>query len=109
MPEKNSWAERGVGTFKLNVAHSASNADDLEAGVEAEKDKSRSQARFIMRSMATHKVLLNAPVFKDMRIGDAKGDEPNGKAIQFSAVVDGKLIPHTLRVSLSRLSYITES
>ena len=57
-------------------------------------------ARLIMRAAATHKVVLNARIFKEMSIGDAGGNEPKGKSLMFSVPVDGKLIPHTLKVRL---------
>lgn len=78
--------------FKLNVTRKNPDEDN-------ENDRSKTQARFIMRTFATHKVILNAPVFKEMNMGDNQGKEPTGRAVYFSVPVDGKLVPHTLRVS----------
>ena len=85
------WAERGTGLFKLNVKRhdAASNVADGEV---------TTQPRFIMRTQAIHKVILNASVFKEMKITDLEGKEPSGKAAMFSVYVDGKLTPHLLRV-----------
>lgn len=52
-----------------------------------------------MRTTATHKVILNTPIFKELSMSDQKGQEPKGKQILFSVPVDGKLIPYLLRVS----------
>lgn len=52
-----------------------------------------------MRTAATHKVILNATVFKEMKIGDKDGNEPKGRQLLFSAHVDGSLVPCILKVS----------
>ncbi|MCJ1436696.1 hypothetical protein MMC27_006077 [Xylographa pallens] len=86
------WAERGVGLFKLNVKR-----QDIVS--EVVKGDTNTQPRFVMRTQATHKVILNAPVFKEMKISDLEGKEPSGKAAMFSVYVDGKLTPHLLKMS----------
>ncbi|MCJ1401628.1 hypothetical protein MMC11_004845 [Xylographa trunciseda] len=86
------WAERGVGLFKLNVKRQ-------DTANEAAKGKLTTQPRFVMRTQATHKVILNAPVFKNMKISDLQGKEPSGKAAMFSVYVEGKLTPHLLKMS----------
>ena len=73
------------------------NYPDVENGVRAEGVRLQG-ARLIMRTAATHKVILNARIFKEMSIGDASGHEPKGKSLLFSVPIDGKLIPHTLKV-----------
>ena len=89
------WAERGVGLFKLNVKR-------RDGVSEVVKGETTTQPRFVMRTQATHKVILNAPVFKEMKISDLEGKEPSGKAAMFSVYVDGKLTPHLLKVRLAR-------
>ena len=55
-----------------------------------------------MRTHATHRVVLNAPIFKEMLVGDPQGKEPTGKkTLSFSVPVDGRLEPHMLKVSFS--------
>ena len=95
-----NWVERGLGTFKLNKAQSVS---------EEHGDGSRATARFIMRAQQTHRVVLNTPVFKQMSIGDTKGNEPSGKTISFAAVENGKPVPYLLRVSRPSRSYQSKS
>ncbi|MCJ1415895.1 hypothetical protein MMC32_002230 [Xylographa parallela] len=85
------WAERGVGLFKLNVKR-------RDGVSEVVKGETTTQPRFVMRTQATHKVILNAPVFKEMKISDLEGKEPSGKAAMFSVYVDGKLTPHLLKM-----------
>ncbi|MCJ1314843.1 hypothetical protein MMC15_000155 [Xylographa vitiligo] len=89
------WAERGVGLFKLNVRRQ-------DAANDVVKGETTSQPRFVMRTQATHKVILNAPVFKGMKISDLEGKEPSGKAAMFSVYVEGKLTPHLLKVRLAQ-------
>lgn len=52
-----------------------------------------------MRAHSTYRVLLNAPIFKNMKIGDSKGKEPLGKSISFAVIEDGKPIPYLIKVS----------
>ena len=56
-------------------------------------------ARFIMRAHQTYRVLLNAPIFKQMKVGDSKGQEPMGKSVAFAVVEEGKPTPYMIRVS----------
>ncbi|MCJ1387338.1 hypothetical protein MMC18_000181 [Xylographa bjoerkii] len=86
------WAERGVGLFKLNVKRQDTTSEVVEG-------ETTTQPRFVMRTQATHKVILNAPVFKEMKISDLQGKEPSGKAAMFSVYVEGKLTPHLLKMS----------
>ena len=60
------------------------------------------EARFILRSAATHKVTLNVRIFKEMIVGDHKGGEPPKKTeLLFSAAGEKGLEIYLLRVSLS--------
>ena len=79
------WKERGTGIFKLNILHPSS---------EAKEENLRPTARFIMRAQLTHRLILNMPLFKEM---DFK--EPQGGKLTFSAMQDGLLVGHVLRVS----------
>ena len=118
--EKNAWAERGVGPIKLNLKRQYGyDEDDLpdtdspdsdEDGEEhndkpkkSEKPKKESklkkpEARYLMRAAATHKVILNSPVFKTMNVGDPKGNPPVGRQLYFQAHIDGKVTNCLLRV-----------
>lgn len=75
--------------FKLNLT---------VPGLETSENFQRS-GRFIMRAHQTFRVLLNTPVFKQMKIGDSKGNEPTGKSLSFSVVEKGKPTPYLIRVS----------
>lgn len=85
------WKERGLGQFKLNVKQRSSEED-------ASEDTAPVEARFIMRTHATYKVILNASIFKDMSIGNGQGESPTGKAVIFSVSIGDKVTPHLLRV-----------
>lgn len=99
------WKERGVGTFKINtseVSESLSTAaeqnastTDPEAGFRTVKRK----ARLIMRADGVHRVVLNSPMFKGMKFGDAEGNEPFGKLMHLQSLESGKPVPLQIRVS----------
>lgn len=58
------------------------------------------EARFIMRSAATHKVTVNARISKEMIIGDHKGGEPPKRMeLLFSSAGEKGLEIYLLRVS----------
>ncbi|KAL9112945.1 MAG: hypothetical protein Q9227_002809 [Pyrenula ochraceoflavens] len=80
------WKERGVGSFKVNVS------DDKEA-----EDPGKKKARLIFRTEGVHRVALNTPVFKDMKVGSNDGKEPNGKMLNLAAMENGKPVPLLLK------------
>ena len=51
-----------------------------------------------MRAHQTYRVLLNAPVFKQMSVGDSRGSEPTGKSFAFAVIEEGKPVPHMVKV-----------
>ena len=51
-----------------------------------------------MRAHQTYRVLLNAPVFKQMQIGDGKGNEPSGKSFLFAVIENAKPVAHMVKV-----------
>jgi Ran-binding protein 3 len=109
------WSERGAGVFKLNYTMTdlpqssqyAYEHDNKFDYTDIEPGKASIEARFIMRNAATHKVIINARIFKEMRVGDAEGKEPSTKnQFLFSANTDGRLAAYYLRVSLSYCSEV---
>ena len=90
-----SWAERGNGAIKLNITRHEGEEEDSPSSI---AEPRKAAARFLMRTAATHKVILNAPLFKEMKFGDALGKDPSGKVLYFSVPVDGKIVPHIIRV-----------
>ncbi|KAL4986327.1 hypothetical protein BDW68DRAFT_188919 [Aspergillus falconensis] len=81
------WRERGLGTFKVNVK--------VTGGVEDKKG-----ARMIMRADGVGRVMLNTPLFKGMKVGDAAGNEPKStKQIHLASLEDNRSVPLLLRVS----------
>ena len=79
--------------FKLNVAttHSAESGNPLK------------KARFIMRAHQTYRILLNTPVFKQMQVGDSRGNEPPGKQVSLAVIEGGKPTPYLIKVSPGRM------
>lgn len=84
-----AWKEGGKGVFKLNMT--IPRTENLE--------QIQRSGRFIMRAHQTFRVLLNAPVFKQMKVGDSKGNEPTSKTLSFSVIEKGKPTPYLIRVS----------
>jgi len=78
---KKEWKERGLGTLKLNIV----NPTEEEYENDAPK-----RARFIMRADGSHRVVLNSPVQKELKIGDATGGRPTGGYVYFWGSVDAK-------------------
>lgn len=84
-----SWKEGGRGMFKLNVT-----AQSPDATTGAQRN-----GRFIMRAHQTYRVLLNEPIFKEMLVGDAKGNEPKSRSFAFAVIEKSKAVPHMIRAS----------
>lgn len=87
-----AWKEGGRGSLKLNVPISKLN----------ETPNLAKTGRFIMRAHQTYRVLLNTPVFKQMKIGDSKGNEPQSKSFSFAVIEDGKPTPYMIKVRTLR-------
>lgn len=51
-----------------------------------------------MRAHQTYRVLLNVPVFKQMQIGDSRGNEPSGKSFLFAIIENAKPVAHMVKV-----------
>jgi Ran-binding protein 3 len=68
--------------------------DDEEEGDELTKKT----ARLLMRSDGVWRVILNSPVFKGMKAGDASGEEPSGKQVHLAGIENGRTVPFLLRV-----------
>ncbi|OAL47914.1 hypothetical protein IQ07DRAFT_107569 [Pyrenochaeta sp. DS3sAY3a] len=77
------WKERGTGPFKFNIT----------------SDEPR-KARFVLRADGTHRLLLNAAVFKKMAFGgDAEGKKPHDGRVVFNEVTkDEKVEMHLLKL-----------
>jgi len=105
-----------VGTLKVNVkCHEENDGEERSAvpllSSEDKKDEpenepedkpvKKTQARFIMRANATHRVILNVPIFKEMRIGEPRemSEPPTGKTVMFIVPnADGKLLSYQIKV-----------
>lgn len=81
------WKERCVGTFKVNVNENKEDEDTVTK-----------KARLIMRTEGVHRVALNAPIFKGMKVGSNEGQEPTGKMLNLAAMENGKAVPLLLKV-----------
>lgn len=77
--------------------------DEEEGGAAATKPTKRS-ARFIMRTDGVFRLILNIPLYKGMKVGDAEGKEPTGKHVQIAGIEDGRTVPLLLRVCKSNFT-----
>ncbi|KAF2484824.1 hypothetical protein BDY17DRAFT_351697 [Neohortaea acidophila] len=76
---KKEWKERGLGVVRLNVSHGS-----------AGKEETRLKARLLMRAEGSHRVILNTPVKKEIKVGAPDGGKPQGGNVFFMGAVDGK-------------------
>ena len=77
--EGKEWKERGVGTFKINTAWAPSSEESQDR-----------KSRLIMRTDGVHRVVLNTPIFKGMKVGTPEGGEPTGKTLNVTGMEAGK-------------------
>lgn len=81
-----------------------------EGDVEAQQSSpNKRKARLLMRADATHRVILNSPIFKGMRFGDADSSEPTGKVMHLQSLEDGKPLPLQIKVCTLRLYRLTHA
>jgi hypothetical protein len=85
--EGKEWKERGVGTFKVNTAWAPSSEESSER-----------KSRLIMRTDGVHRVVLNTPIFKGMKVGNPDGGEPTGKTLNVTGMEGGKPTLFALKV-----------
>jgi len=57
------------------------------------------RARLIMRTDGVHRVVLNTPVFRGMKVGTVDGGEPSGKTIHLTGMEGGRGVLYILKVS----------
>ena len=62
-----------------------------------------------MRARGTHRLVLNTPVFKEMKVGTADGDEPTGKTMYLDALEAGKPTGYQIKVSSSLCKLLLSS
>ena len=88
--DNKEWKERGVGQFKIKTLWPAPLEDPEETVVP--------KSRLIMRTDGVHRLVLNTPVFKGMKVGAPDGSEPVGKTCYISGMEGGKPATFTLKV-----------
>lgn len=104
---KDGWKDRGTGVFKINVRITSNettegnNDDDVESQTKSTTKSGKRRARLLMRADATHRVILNSPIFKGMRFGNTDGSEPTGKLMHLQSLEEGKPLPLQIRVCSS--------
>jgi hypothetical protein len=91
--EGKEWKERGVGTFKINTAWAPQSEESLGR-----------KSRLIMRTDGVHRVVLNTPIFRGMKVGTPEGGEPTGKTLNVTGMEGGKPTLFALKVSSFRVA-----
>lgn len=91
---KKEWKERGLGVVRLNVKKAAPG-----------EDGTKPKARLLMRAEGSHRVILNTPVKKEIKIGAPNGGPPQGGYVYFMGAVDGKTSLELLQLKV-RSTYL---
>lgn len=91
--------------MKVNVRFELKESSD-EEGQQYER-----KARIIMRTEHVHRVVLNTPILKGMKVGSQSGDEPSGKFLNLAGMENGKPALFMLKVwrcyAYSRMQSLT--
>ena len=104
------WKERGTGMIKLNVLkEEKSFGKDKDDSNEAEEEDPEAgtstsiikKGRIVMRADGVHRVILNTPVFKGMKVGTNEGKPPIGKTMYLTGMEDGQPRLFQVKVSLN--------
>ncbi|KAF8541323.1 hypothetical protein BDD12DRAFT_520335 [Trichophaea hybrida] len=89
------WKERGRGALKVNRTTPSVSDFGLASDDEGDaKEAVKKSARLIMRTDGTFVVILNTPIYKDMKIGD----EPTTNVVNVLAQESGKLVNISIKV-----------
>lgn len=96
---KKEWKERGLGNLKVNVKKQS--AEDAEK-------KAPKKARFVMRADGSHRVVLNSPIQKELKVGDVKGEKPTNGLVLFMGTMDSDDL-EMLQLKVSSLSRIAKA
>ncbi|KAK0268174.1 hypothetical protein LTR35_015720 [Friedmanniomyces endolithicus] len=75
---KKEWRERGLGVLRFNVNRGR-----------GEREGEKPKARFLMRADGSHRVVLNTPVSKEIKVGAPTGGPPQGGLMLFFGTVEG--------------------
>lgn len=69
-----------------------------EPDPESQTTKTRRKARLLMRADATHRVILNSPIFRGMQFGAYGNTAPTGKTMTLQCQEDGKVVLLQIKV-----------
>jgi len=87
---KKEWRERGLGVLRFNVNRGR-----------GEREGEKPKARFLMRADGSHRVVLNTPVSKEIKVGAPMGGPPQGGLMLFFGTVEGGSGLEMLQVKVS--------
>jgi len=90
-----AWKERGVGDLKINIRNGHSSNDN------------KTTARFLLRADGSHRVVLNSPINKLIKVQDPTGGPPKGRTACFAAFdMEGKLTLMQVKVCYSVSKFV---
>ena len=89
--------------MKVNIRKAKKSRTTTESDLEAgDAFQSELKARVIMRADGVHRVILNSPVFKEMKVGTQDGDAPTGKTMFLTGMEEGQPRLFQIKVRLLR-------
>ncbi|RMZ92519.1 hypothetical protein DV736_g214, partial [Chaetothyriales sp. CBS 134916] len=107
------WKERGTGNIKINTRYQLKSLNgrecpegddpDPEAGDFATEVR---KARVVMRADGVHRVILNSPVFKGMKVGTNEGKPPVGRTMYLTGLEDGQ--PRLFQIKIGKEDVLRE-
>lgn len=88
---KKEWRERGFGILRLN----------LRVPKDEDGGEVKPKARFLLRAMGSHRVVLNTPVKKELTFGTPQGDKPSGGQVFLMGTIEGSTGLELLQLKVS--------
>lgn len=100
---KKEWRERGIGTLRLNASRSTHGDQEVANEQSEENDNTSTTARLLIRADGSHRVLLNSPIVKGLKVGGVQGGPPTNGQLSFMGTIDGKTQLELLQLKVCAL------
>ncbi|RMZ76673.1 hypothetical protein DV738_g4812, partial [Chaetothyriales sp. CBS 135597] len=107
------WKERGTGNIKINTRYQLklANGKDVAEGDDPDPEAGEfatevRKARVVMRADGVHRVILNSPVFKGMKVGTNEGKPPVGRTMYLTGLEDGQ--PRLFQIKIGKEDVLRE-
>ncbi|RMD41684.1 hypothetical protein DV735_g3427, partial [Chaetothyriales sp. CBS 134920] len=107
------WKERGTGNIKINTRYQLKLANGTDVAEDDDLDPEAAEfatevrkARVVMRADGVHRVILNSPVFKGMKVGTNEGKPPVGRTMYLTGLEDGQ--PRLFQIKIGKEDVLRE-